>query len=427
MDKIGKYHLLRKLGEGSTSEVYLSFDPFADRDVAVKIAYPKALKDPERGHLYRKIFETEASLAGKLDHPHIVAIYDAVIDDPLSYIVMEFVEGGTLEKYCAFDNLLPIERVIDIIYKCTRALEFARKGGIIHRDLKPANILLIGDDEQVKISDFGSAIVAGSDISPVEGVGSPAYMSPEQAQRQPLDFRTDIYSIGVVMYQLLTGGLPFQGQNYKSVLHQVVNMEMPPPSNFRLDIPEKVEAIVMKATAKKREDRFQSWDEFGNALQAALKPAQGDARKDWHDTTESEKFEMLRGLAFFADFNDAELWDVLKIGTWQSFPPGITIMHDGEACDFFCVIVSGEVRVSRHGKLITILEAGECVGEMAYLSRKNKLRGADVASVGEVQVIIIRTADFELASESCKNRFDKAFLAILVERLTLSNARFTGA
>jgi serine/threonine protein kinase len=427
MDKIGKYHLLRKLGEGSTSEVYLSFDPFGDRDVAVKIAYPKALKDPESGHLYRKIFQTEASLAGKLNHPHIVAIYDAVIDDPLSYIVMEFVEGGTLEKYCASDNLLPIDRVIDIIYKCTRALEFARKGGIIHRDLKPANILLIGDDEQVKISDFGSAIVAGSGIEPVEGVGSPAYMSPEQAQSQPLDFRTDVYSIGVVMYQLLVGRLPFVGQSYQSVLHQVVNIEMPPPSNFRLDIPEKVEAIVMKAAAKKRADRFQSWDDFGSALQSALKPGPGGARKDWHDATESEKFEMLKSLAFFADFSDTDLWEVLKFGTWQSFPPDLAVMREGEACDFFCVIVSGEVQVSRLGKPIVNLQAGECVGEMAYLGRKNKHRSADVTAVGEVQVVNIHTQDLDLASETCRNRFDKAFLAILVERLALSNARFTGA
>jgi hypothetical protein len=229
------------------------------------------------------------------------------------------------------------------------------------------------------------------------------------------------------MYQLLTGKLPFQGQSYQSVLHQVVNMEIPPPSNFRLDIPEKVEAIVMKATAKKREERFQSWDDFGNALQAALKPEPGGTRKDWHDATESEKFEMLRSLAFFAEFSDAELWEVLKIGSWQSFPPGITIMREGEAGDFFCVIVSGEVRVSRHGKLIASLEAGECVGEMAYLSKKHKQRGANVEAVGEVQVINIRTADLELASESCRYRFEKAFLAILVERLALSNARYTGA
>lgn len=266
MDKIGKYHLLRKLGEGSTSEVYLSFDPVSDRDLAIKIANRKALENPVRGHLYRKIYETEASLAGKLDHPYIVAILDAVVDENESYIVMEYVEGGTLEKYCAFDNLLPVARAVDVIHKCVLAMEFAKRGGIIHRDLKPANIMLIGNDEEVKITDFGSAMVVGSKIKPLEGVGSPTYMSPEQAQQRPLDFRTDIYSLGVVLFQLLTGRVPFEGTKYKEVLELLINNDVPPPSKFRIEVAQKLDEIVLKATARNRDKRFQSWEEFEKAL-----------------------------------------------------------------------------------------------------------------------------------------------------------------
>jgi eukaryotic-like serine/threonine-protein kinase len=427
MDKIGKYHLLRKLGEGSTGAVHLSFDPFGDRDVAIKIAYPKALQDPESGHLYRRIFETEAALAGKLDHPHIVGIYDAVIDGSLCYIVMEFVEGGTLEKYSAFDNLLPFERLIDIMYKCTRALEFARAGGIIHRDLKPANILLVGAEEQVKISDFGSAIVQGSGVKPLEGIGSPAYMSPEQATHKPLDFRTDVYSMGVVMYQLLTGRLPFTGSNYQSVLHQVVNFQMPPPSDFRLDIPQKIEAIVVKATAKKPEDRFQSWDEFGAALQGALKPDHANDGRVWADSTDSEKFSLLRSFSFFSEFEDVELWETLKLAQWQSYPAGITVMRENEIGEYFCVVLAGEVKISRQGRTITILGPGECVGEMAYLRKADGKRGADVVAAEELQLLTIRTTELEAASESCRHDFDRAFLSLLVERLALANARLTGS
>jgi serine/threonine protein kinase len=270
MDKIGKYHLLRKLGEGATSEVFLSFDPANERDLAIKIADPKALNDPNSGFFYRKLFQTEAALAGKLNHPYIVSIHDAVFSEAATYIVMDFVEGGTLEKYCAADNLMSLERVVDTIYACTLALEFTHRGGIIHRDLKPANILLIGEHEEVKISDFGSAIVAGSGIEPLEGIGSPAYMSPEQAQQDPLDYRTDIYSIGVVLYQLLTGRLPFRADKTEGVLDLLIKGEFQPPSDFRLDIPQRLEDIVLKAMAKKREDRFQSWDRFGKALQGAL-------------------------------------------------------------------------------------------------------------------------------------------------------------
>ncbi|HEX2567592.1 MAG TPA: serine/threonine-protein kinase, partial [Burkholderiales bacterium] len=138
LTQIGKYPVLRKLGEGATSEVYLCTDPFNSRDVAVKVAFPESFQDPDRGKLYRKLFLTEASLAGKLQHPHICQIYDAVAEEKLHYIVMEYVNGGTLEKVCRSDALLPVDRIVEIVFKCTRALEFAHKQGVIHRDIKPA-------------------------------------------------------------------------------------------------------------------------------------------------------------------------------------------------------------------------------------------------------------------------------------------------
>jgi eukaryotic-like serine/threonine-protein kinase len=268
MDKIGKYNLLRVLGEGATSTVYLSFDPATGRDLAVKVAKPQAMQDPNLGFYYRKTFETEAALAGKLDHPYIVAIHDAVYGEEVSYIVMELVEGGTLEKYCDPDNLLPNARLVDILYACTIALDFTQRGGIIHRDIKPANILLVGPSEDVKISDFGGAVVPG--IVPLQGVGSPAYMSPEQAQQAPLDYRTDMYSLGAVMYRMLTGRLPFPGKDTTEMLDRVVNAQMQPPSDFRLEVTQKLEDVVMKAMAKKPDARFKNWTSFGAALQSAV-------------------------------------------------------------------------------------------------------------------------------------------------------------
>ena len=145
MDKIGKYDIIRELGRGATATVYLGNDPFAQRDVALKVAFPEILKNPERGKLYTHLFLNEASLVGKLMHPHIVQIFDAVVAEDLCYIVMEFVPGGTLEDLAAPDKLLPIERVVEIIFKCTRALDFANRIGITHRDIKPANILFPGN------------------------------------------------------------------------------------------------------------------------------------------------------------------------------------------------------------------------------------------------------------------------------------------
>ncbi len=207
MDKIGgKYEIIRKLGEGATSTVYLAYDPFADREVAVKLIFPDILKDPERGKLYRHLLINEASLAGRLVHPHIVQIYDAVIGEDESYIVMEYVPGGTLERYCSQDALLPVGRVVEIVFKCTRALEYANRLGITHRDIKPANILLTEMDAadelaerggDIKISDFGACIQTDDDTrTQVLGVGSPAYMSPQQVREQVLNHQTDIYSLG---------------------------------------------------------------------------------------------------------------------------------------------------------------------------------------------------------------------------------------
>lgn len=172
--KLGKYELLKKLGEGASSTVYLGRDPFAQRDVAVKVASPEILGDAKRGKLYTHLFLNEASLVGKLKHPHIVQIFDAVVAEKLCYIVMEYVAGGTLEAYARPGHLLPVDRVVELIFKCTRALDFAHRLGITHRDIKPANILMSGDAD-IKISDFGASITSGrNERTQVSGIGSPA-------------------------------------------------------------------------------------------------------------------------------------------------------------------------------------------------------------------------------------------------------------
>ena len=183
--KIGKYEIVRELGKGATSCVYEAIDPFVSRRVAIKVVLAEALGDKDHGNRYRKLFLTEASLAGKLSHPHIVSIYDAVADDEASYIVMEYVDGTTLEKYSRPDHLLPVNKVIEIIFKCTKALDFAARQGVIHRDIKPANIMLTGEND-IKITDFGAAQTSATETTQITGIGSPAYMSPEQVREQPL-------------------------------------------------------------------------------------------------------------------------------------------------------------------------------------------------------------------------------------------------
>jgi serine/threonine protein kinase len=422
MDRIGKYQVIRKLGDGATSEVYLCHDEFASRDVAVKIVYQERLNDPQGGKVFRKLFVTEASLAGKLSHPHIAQIYDAVVGDQLSYIVMEYVPGGTLEPFCAPENLLPLDKIVEIVFKCTRALDFAHKLGVTHRDIKPANILIVGGTD-IKITDFGSAITTTGDTTQVTGVGSPAYMSPQQIKEQPLDHRTDIYSLGVVMHQLLSGVLPFNAKNNFSMMYQITTVEPPPPSAHRKEIPPQLDAIVKKAMEKDLERRYQNWDELSFDLAEVFRSQEIWRRSD--EVADSEKFNTLRAMEFFAEFTDAELWEVLRISSWQDAAPGTALIRQGDPGNFFCILASGEVKVTKRNRLLNILNAGECFGEMSYLSRQTNERSADVISLSPSRVIAIRVDDLARASDACRHRFDRAFMSILVERLTMANNRLT--
>ncbi len=420
--KLGKYELIKKLGEGATSTVYLGRDPFAQRDVAIKVATPEILGDPDKGRLYSHLFLNEASLVGKLNHPHIVQIYDAVVAEKLCYIVMEYVPGHTLEEHAKPGHLLPMDRVVELIFKCTRALDFAHRIGITHRDIKPANILLSGESD-IKISDFGAAIIGGNARTQVSGVGSPAYMSPEQVQEENLDHRTDIYSLGVVMFQLLTGQLPFAGDTHYKTIYQIINAPTPRPSRLNPMIPEALDEIVARAMAKDREQRYPTWEAFAHDLAQAVRSRQLlTPRIDFADT---EKYAILRSLPFFADFSDVEIWEVLRFSQWRHVPPNTAIMRDGEPGDFFCFLAEGELQVSKHGKPLSRLTQGACFGEMALLGRKPLKRSADVATVTDADIVIVRGEALQKSSEACRMHFYQGFVDVLANRLAIANQRLS--
>ena len=424
-ERIGKYEIRDKLGEGATSVVYRGYDPFGKRDVAVKLIFPDILRDKERGRQYRHLLLTEASLAGKLAHPHIVQIFDAVVDEEQSYIVMEYVPGGTLEPFCTPDNLLPIERLVEIIFKCTRALDYAFRAGITHRDIKPANILLVENSAggDIKISDFGAAQVTGGDQTrtQVMGVGSPAYMSPQQLRDRPLTHQTDIYSLGVVMYQLLTGRLPFESTSNYGMIYQICNTEPPPPSTFRADIPRELEAVVMRAMQKELSVRYQTWGAFSHDLAQIFRNQQLPTNQQIFP--DSEKFEALRTLPFFAEFSDVEIWEVVRFSSWREVAPRTRIMQDGEPGEFFAFLLDGELSVEKNHRPLVTLQPGACFGEMAVIRRGNRDRGADVVANTTARIITIPAQALQHASDACRMHFYQGFLDILASRLTESNRR----
>jgi tRNA A-37 threonylcarbamoyl transferase component Bud32 len=422
LDHVANYPVVRKLGEGATSEVFLCQDPFRGREVAVKRIFPESLRDPARGRLFRKLFFTEASLAGKLDHPHIAQIFDAGIGEDSGYIVMEYVPGGTMERFCAPDHLLPVEHTIEIIFKCARALAYAHKQGVTHRDIKPGNLLYAAAPTDVRLGDFGLALNVGAETTQITGVGSPAYMSPEQIREELVDHRTDIYSLGVVMYQMLTGKLPFQGSNKFSMIYQITQFEPAPPSSHRTQVPESLDRIVRRAMQKDSRDRYQTGDEFADELVEALQSGMGERRAAFGD---ADKFAALRAMPFFRRFAEPELWELVRVGLWERVPAGTELVREGEPGDFFCLLVEGEARVTKNRKLLTVLGPGECFGEMAYLSLDRRERGATVTTSKDSHVVRIRIADLEKATVACRSNVDRAFIGILVERLNLANTRLT--
>ena len=426
LDRIGKYPVLRKLGEGATAEVFLCRDPFNERDVAVKRLFPETLRDPERGKLYRKLFFTEASLAGRIVHPHVVQIYDAVVEEEAGYIVMEYVPGGTLERYCDPAQLLPVAKIVEIAFKCTRALSYAAAAGVIHRDIKPGNILYGQSPTDIKISDFGLALASSLETTQISGIGSPAYMSPEQIRDEDVDLRTDIYSMGVVMYQLLTGVLPYQGSNNFSIIYQITNYDPPLPSSQRKDVPMAIDKIVRRAMQKDAGRRYQTWEEFSKDLTEAFRSDRA-AMKVTEEFGDTDKFNALRAMAFFKRFSDAELWELVGISEWDRVAAGTVVMKEGDVGEFFCLVASGGMKVTKSGMLLSTLGPGECFGEMAGLSQTANVRGTTVTAAAESRIVRVKNADLEDASDALRRRFDRAFINLLVDRLNAANAKLAGA
>ena len=417
--KIGKYDILSELGQGASAVVYLAEDSFNDRKVALKLARSNADMGEEESKRFERLFLNEASLAGKLNHPNIVGVFDAVVEGDHRYIVMEFVPGGSLKKFCNEANLMPIRQAVLVIFKICRALDYAFQNGVIHRDIKPANILL-ADRDDIKVSDFGTAKISESEHTQIDGfLGSPAYMSPEQINEQGPSVQSDIYSCGVMMYELLTAKLPFKAENAVSMINKILTEEPIPIENLRPDLPPRLAEIVKKAMHKDPKQRYGSWFEMASDLANTFPQLERYS----HEISSTEKFNKLRSLPFFREFKDAELWEVLRGAVWETHSREENLLLEGEIGQAFFIIVGGQVKVVKDSKLLNVLKEGDCFGEMAYLSGGERARrSASIISVSEVQLLKIQATQLESLSEGCQLRFNREFLRTLIERLTWTSS-----
>jgi serine/threonine protein kinase len=420
--RIGKYELQKLLGRGATGSVWLARDPFASRDVAIKVL-DEMPDNAEEARRALKFFQNEASLAGKLRHPHIVSIFDAGVEKKdgkdLRYLVMELVEGTSLQPHCERAGLLPVARAAQIAYKCCRALEYANAAGVVHRDIKPANIMLRPDFD-IKVSDFGAAQLARSDTTQVSGVGSPAYMSPEQIRGgEEIDYRSDMFSLGGVMYHMLTGSRPFGGGTAWELMDQILSRDPPPPSSLQTGVPPELDDIVLRALGKSRDERFESWDDFALRLEPLLAEEDSSISR----LSDIEEFNAMRRLAFFRRFSDLELWEVVRNCRCRKVMAGTELIREGVEDDHIYVLAAGLLKVTQRGKLLNAVTPGDCVGEMVYARRSSAPRSATVTAVEMSWVLGLRIQDIDGFSDSCRARFSEAFLAVMAERLAMLGGR----
>jgi len=418
-EKIGKYEIIRTLGKGATAVVYLARDPDTDLEVAVKLIH-FGEENAAMSRRLRKLFQTEDAIGRRLDHPNIIKIYDAMVEPERAYLVMEYVEGTALDQYCAINRLLPMHRVIGIIFKCCLALDHAFRQGVVHRDIKPANIMIDADDNP-KIADFGLALNLHKDMNKdstfVMGVGSPAYMSPEQIKNYPLNQKTDLYSLGVLLFQLLTGRLPFRASNQGALVYKIVNSDTPSVCALNPNLPAGLDPIIKKALEKDLYSRYRNGAEFAKDL-SSVRYQMLDEDSTQQDMTH---FEKLRRLEFFTEFEDIELWEVLRISVWREVSEKVVLIREGDKNRFFGVIIKGFVEVSVGGKSICRLSAGEVVGEMSYLHPSDTTRSSTVVTLEPTLFLEINSAALDLSSDEVLERFNKTLIAKVLSRLREAN------
>ena len=304
MKRIGRFEVRGELGRGAQSVVYLGFDPQLQREVAIKTLH-FARPDPAKN----QALLAEARAVGRMRHPNIVPIYEAGEEGGDPYLVFEYVPGKNLAEFFRQSGALPPVKAVTTLRAILDAVAHAHAQGIIHRDIKPANIMVAADDE-AKIADFGLALNMNKDLDRdstfIMGVGSPAYMSPEQIKGYPLNQKTDLFSLGVVLFHMLTGRLPFRAKNPAQLIYKIINTEPPLVSQINSELPDQLDQVIRKALEKDLYSRYKNGADFAKDLSAVRYKILDDST----GTEDTSRYFILRKMPFFTEFEDVDLWEV---------------------------------------------------------------------------------------------------------------------
>jgi serine/threonine protein kinase len=414
-EKVGKYLLRSELGRGASSIVYLAYDEFLNADLALKVYLPESTA--ERAMTADVQFVSEAALAGRLEHPHIVTIVDAVAEPGRRYVAMEYVAGGSLLRYSTPGRLLPVADLAQIAFKCCGALDYASRLGIVHRDIKPSNILLDGAGD-MKLADFGAAFVRGVRTTERFKLSSPSYTPPEQIREQPPSAQGDMFSLGVTLYELLTGVKPFRGETVEARLQSILEHRPVPPSQLRPELPPLFDGILDRLLRKWPEERYANWAE------AALDLASVGRLSIYEMAVpDSEKFTALRASSLTCDFDDVEAWDAVRHGRWRWLRAQEVVVREGDAGDSLLLVARGEAAVMTQGRMLNVLRTGDCFGEMAYAQGSEGRRSATVQTLTDTLIAEFTPALIAQLSPGTQLKLARTLLRVLAERLTFANAR----
>ena len=420
--RIGKFALMERLGKGASGTVYRALDTFTGTEVALKVLDAGLFGREGMSDVIRQQFMNEASLAGRLSHPHIACILEASIDETSGYIAVEYVSGGDLSRAVLPEGLLRTDEVFEIAFKCCGALDYAYRQGIIHRDIKPAN-LMRAEGTSIKIVDFGAALLSSSMHTQLQDVGTPSYMSPEQVRGgEPLSFQSDMFALGVVLYGLFTGTRPFTGKAVQELLMNIVEKEPPTPSEIRPELGREIDRIVMRMLRKKPEARYPDWAELAFDLAEI-----GRFSVYVKEISDREKFIALRGFRPMEKLNDAEIWELVHASSWVRVPAQTTIMKEGDTGEELLFLASGEVKVVKQGRLLNVLRTGSYLGEMAHVKAGQIPRQATVETLTDALIAEFRPGAMKKLSTNCQLQLSLSLLNTVVDRLAFADERIAHA
>ena len=419
--QIGKFELGRVLGKGASGTVYLALDTFSGTEVALKVLDSALLSAPELEKSNMKQFMNEASLAGTLSHPHITAILEATVSEDAGYIAMEYVPGGDLTQFTQPGRLLPVGETIEIAFKCCGALDYAYRQGIVHRDIKPANIM-VAHGTNIKVTDFGAAYLHKAQATQISDIGSPLYMSPEQIASKTLDHHSDMFALGVVLYEMLTGTRPFVAANISDLFRQILNSQPSAPSSLRREVSPRIDDFVLRMLSKSPDDRYPTWADL------ALDLADIGQLSVYHQKIpDSEKFTALRKNTLLERLGDAEIWELVHASRWRLVPARTVITKEGDLDSSLYFLAGGEAKVTKQGRLLNVMRAGECFGEMAYIKSGAVPRQASVESITDVLIAEFAPSSYDSLGKGCQLHLSLALLHTVVDRLMLADERIARA